>query len=206
MKGVPKLWPGATVLCMGTGPSLTQQDVDFVRGKARVIAINDAFKLCPWADVLYGCDGSWWEWNKGARDFTGMKFGMTVRPGHFRDVVRMRNAGSKGLCLERDGLCTGRNSGYQAINLAVHFGAARILLLGYDMSRDRNGRSHFFGEHPRRAKPSPYPAFREVFPTLVKPLARLGIEVINCTRRTELKTFRLMPLEEALSTPLEVAS
>lgn len=206
MKGVKKLWPGETIVCIGTGPSLTQADVDYVRGKARVLAINDAFKLALWADALYGCDGQWWEWNKGARDFKGMKFGMTVRKGHFRDVVRMRNAGTKGLCLEPDGLCTGRNSGYQAINLAVHFGAARILLLGYDMSRDRNGRSHFFGEHPKRANPSPYPAFRQLFPTLVKPLAALGIEVINCTRRTELTTFPCVPLEEALSVSLQVAS
>ena len=201
-----RLWPDSTIVCVGTGPSLTQADVDFCRGKARVIAVNDAYRLAPWADVLYACDGRWWDWHKGVKEFRGLKFGMTIRKHLHADVIRLRNAGSKGLCLESDGLCTGRNSGYQAINLAVHLGAARILLLGYDMTRDRNGRSHFFGEHPRQGLPSPYPAFRQMFPTLVKPLAQLGIEVINCTQATALETFPKQPLDEALRMPLEVAS
>jgi len=33
------------------------------------------------------------------------------------------------------------------VNLAVQLGAARILLLGYDM-RAVDGKTHWFGEHP----------------------------------------------------------
>jgi hypothetical protein len=67
---VPEEWRGATAVCIGNGPSLTQAQVDFTRGardangRVRVIAINDAFKLAPWADVLYFCDDKWWQWRR----------------------------------------------------------------------------------------------------------------------------------------------
>ncbi len=194
---VERLWPGETVVCIGTGPSLTQADVDVCRGKARVIAVNDAYRMTPWADAIYACDDRWVTWHKGVPEFQGLKYSMTVTK-KWAEWRRMRNDGLEGLCLSPDGLRTGRNSGYQAINLAVHLGAKRIVLLGYDMSRDKNGRSHFFGEHPRRATPSPYHSFVKCFDSLVKPLAKLGVEVVNCSRRTDLKVFPRMELAEAL--------
>ena len=53
---VPKLWPNSTVVCIGTGPSLTQADVDLCCSQARVIAVNDAYRMAPLADVLYAAD------------------------------------------------------------------------------------------------------------------------------------------------------
>jgi hypothetical protein len=93
----------------------------------------------------------------------------------------------------RTGLRTGSNSGYQAINLAVHLGAARIILLGYDMKG-----THFFGKHRDGSVP-PFQACLRLFPTLVKPLAALGIPVINATRSTALTTFPCLPLDLALA-------
>ena len=48
MPEVSRLWPGSTVVCIGSGPSLTPEDVAYVRGKARVIAINRSVDLAPW--------------------------------------------------------------------------------------------------------------------------------------------------------------
>lgn len=209
MKGgatVPKLWPGSTVVCLGGGPSLTQADVDACRGRARVIAINDAYKLAPWADVLYACDDKWWAWHKGVPSFTGLKYSITAPVGKWPGVQRLRNDGPQGLCLTPNGLRTGRNGGYQAINLAVHLGAATIVLLGYDMARS-SGKSHWFGEHPKGSTPSPYTSFLQAFPALVDPLKKLGIQVVNCSRLTALKTFPCRPLEDVLpAMPVEVAS
>ena len=39
---VPSLCPGGTVVCLGGGPSLHADDVDYCRGKATVVAINDS--------------------------------------------------------------------------------------------------------------------------------------------------------------------
>ena len=71
---VPALWGSdETAVCLGGGPSLAPQQVDTVRGKARVVAVNDAYRLAPWADVLYVCDHKWWGWHPAALDFAGEK-------------------------------------------------------------------------------------------------------------------------------------
>jgi hypothetical protein len=186
---VVRAWPGATVVCLGTGPSLTTADVEHCRG-LRVIAVNNAYTLAPWADALYAADLKWWKWHKGVPDFAGAKY--SVEPTIWAGVHALRNTGRTGL--ERDPSClkTGYNSGYQAINLAVHLGAARIVLLGYDLKGD-----HFFGAHPDRSRP-PFPLCLEAFPTLVAPLAEAGVEVINCTPGSSLRCFPMATLASVL--------
>ncbi len=203
MVRVPRLWPGETVICLATGPSLTPDDVEFCRGRAgvRVIAINDAYRLAPWADALYACDAKWWHWHIGVPSFTGPKWSLEHSAwGNYRavytDVQRLRNTGPAGLEHDPTGLKSGRNSGYQAINLAVHYGAARIVLLGYDM-QPSGGKSHFFGDHPNKQQ-SPYAMFRRAFQALVRPLEKAGVTVVNCSRHTALTAFPTADLRATL--------
>ena len=189
---VPCLWPGSTVVCLGTGPSLTAADVAYVQGKARVIAINDAYTLAPWADVLYGCDAKWWTWHKGVPSFRGLKYGLQPGAKHWPGVTLVAKTGGSGIEWRRTGIRTGNNSGYQAINLAIHLGAVRILLLGYDMQGQ-----HFFGRHRDGSVP-PFLVCLKNFTTMVPELAAHGIEVVNCTRKTALTCFPRLPLAEAL--------
>jgi hypothetical protein len=126
-------------------------------------------------------------------------------------VTVLRNTGPDGLETDPTGLRAGKNGGYQAINLAVHLGATRILLLGYDMSLSADGRSHWFGEHPPTVRDySPYAEMRDLFETLRQPLALAGVEVWNCSRRTALTAFPVVELEHALDSlapgaPVEVS-
>lgn len=189
---VPRIWTQATAVCLGCGPSLTQADVDYCRGKAKVIAVNTSYELAPWADVLYACDGKWWFWHRGVPTFQGLKFALERGAGQWKGVQVLENTGIEGLETAPTGLKNGRNSGYQALGLAVHLGATRILLLGYDMHG-----SHWFGQHPD-GRQSPYQDFLKRFPTLLAPLARLGVTVINCTPKSRLTCFPQMPLREAL--------
>lgn len=211
MVSAPRLWPGETVVCMATGPSLNQADADFVRGRARVICVNDAHRLAPWADVLYSSDRRWWPHYKGVPSFKGMKFGVGSasrkdNPFPGLDIPVLRNTGYHGLELDPAGLRTGRNSGYAAINLAFHFGPARIVLLGYNLGTPGN-RVHFFGDHPPglTQMPSLYPAWRKSFETLVEPLRTAGVEIINCTVNTSLTCFPCRPLREVFASA-EVAA
>lgn len=194
---VPRLCPGGTVVCLGTGPTLTEADVAYVRGKATVVAVNDAFRLAPWAEVLYACDGKWWYWHwlKGARAFDGLKVALDQAAKRYAGVTVLKKTGETGLELDPTGLRAGRNSGYQAINLAVHLGAARIVLLGYDMRS--NGKDHFFGAHPDSSKP-PYAICLQRFATLVEPLKAAGVQVINCTPGSALTCFPCASLAEVL--------
>ncbi len=205
---VPRLWPGSTIACLGGGPSLTQVQVDTLHGRARVIAVNDAWRLAPWVEVLYACDWRWWLKYVGVPDYSGLKVTLSNSRGHLDahpDIQVLENTGTEGLEHDPGGLRTGRNGGYQAINLAVHLGAARILLLGYDMKPDASGRTHWFGDHddwPTRAS-----VFENVmlphYAGLARELKALGVAVVNCTPGSALETFPRMPLEQALAASIQ---
>lgn len=197
---VPRLYPGETVVCIAGGPSLTAADVEACRGRARVIAVKDAIRLAPWADVLYACDRKWWAAHPETEAFEGLKYGL--EPVYTRpDVQILRFTGTDGLDTAPSAVRTGQNSGYQVINVAVHLGAARIILLGYDMQAADDGKARWFGRHPYETAehaPPPFERFLPHFETLVDPLRGLGVEVVNATRVTELRTFPIVTLDEAL--------
>jgi hypothetical protein len=195
---VPKLWPGSTVVILGGGSSLTPADVNYCRGRAKVIAIKEAHTLAPWADALYACDEKWWRYYKGVPEFSGLKYRLEANGLHpWPDVQVLKNTGKDGLELSPNGLRTGQNSGYQAVNLAVHLGATKIILLGFDMWRGPSGEANWFGKHPLHVA-SPYPVFLQLFATIAEPLKAAGVEVINASRFTVLSTFPRMALEDVL--------
>jgi len=172
-----------------------------------VIAVNDAYRLAPWADVLYACDLKWWKHHHAKLvGFAGLRFSVDPSARGCGAQI-LRNTGPMGLERDPTGLRTGKNSGYQAINLAVHLGAKRILLLGYDCQRT-HGQDHFFGPHPKPLhvnSPSRFLEFRGLFASLVQPLAALQIEILNLTRETALTCFPRQTLESLL-VPVERAS
>lgn len=209
-----RIWPDSTIVCIGGGPSLTKEQVEYCHGKARVIAINDAYRIAPWADILYFCDDKWWEkYGHGAKlaNWQGMIVRLEGKEGSKQDfgdkrIKVMRNMdvpaipGQKpkgGLCDQRDGLRTGKNSGYQAINLAVHLGAKLILLIGYDMGATRD-RTHWFGDHPGGTSPKVYDDMLPFFDALPKALAAKGVQVVNCTGGGRLIALPRKRLQDAL--------
>lgn len=221
---LPRLADGGTVVCLASGPSLVAEDVEYVRGKAVVIAINDAIRLAPWADVVYSSDQIWWgNHYKAMRAFSGLKVRVNpsqhrvsvkpapkgVCPGCYRrlplnkdcwcdGITTLRNAGERGLSLDPSAIVTGHNSGTSAINVAVHLGAQRIILLGYDMGPDDRGRRHFY-DTAAVCISSPFYKFRQLTETMAEPLKAAGIAVYNCSRRTALDCFPLVNLREVLA-------
>ena len=221
---LPRLADGGTVVCLAPGPSLCREDVEYVRGKATVIAINNAVTLAPWADVIYSSDQLWWNRNaKAMRALPGIK--VRVHATHQKvtrglvgakycqgcrrrliaqdkgcwcaGIVSLFNDGVTGLSLGPDAICTTNNSGGAAINVAVLLGAKTVLLVGYDMGPDEKGRRHFDDVGPA-AVTSPYQNFRKHIATMVEPLKKAGITVLNCSRFSRLECFPRVSLREAL--------
>src|SRR5690606_27869932 len=93
---------------------------------------------------------------------------------------------------------SGGNSGYQAVNLAFHFGARRIVLLGFDMHRRDGG--HWHGEHHGMlsAPESHIAVWRREFDALAFDLKSEGVRVVNATEGSALECFPRMGLVEAL--------
>ncbi len=202
---VPRSWEGQTAVCLGTGPSLCQEDVTYCQGRAKVIAIKDAVYLAPWADVLYGAGadrGHWWP-THGPKltAFTGRRYTLDGRAAAWADVLRQ--GGRLGLSSDPAVLHTGMDSGYSAINLASLHGVSTVLLLGYDMQKADDGRTHYHGQHPwQEQTPWPGDLFRTLlmaYDTIVAALEALRVRVVNCSRETALTVFPRLTLREVLS-------
>lgn len=186
-----------TVAILATGASLTPQQVATVRrahqhARLAVVAVNDAFRLAPWADVLYAADSAWWKVNADdALAFVGLKF-TADQMTPYRCVTRLKQTGLTGYDPEPGSVRTGGNSGYQALHLAIQSGAERVLLLGYDM-----GGAHYFGAHKpplRNTTPDTYLKWRDRFAEL----NGRGAHIINCTPGSALTCFPRGELESEL--------
>jgi hypothetical protein len=197
-------WAGCRAIVAATGPSLTAEQAALCRGE-RVIAVNDAHRLLPWADVLYACDGEWIKHHKGCPDFTGEKWtSHGLRP--LNDKTNMppeygfhiiAGEENQGFSFDLSVLHYGRNSGFQGINLALLFGANPVILIGFDMRRV-GGADHFFGNHPSGLRaPGPFSQWVEHFETAAK-MMPAGIEILNATPGSALACFPMVDLADVL--------
>lgn len=200
------IWTGKVAVCIAGGPSLTRKQIHQTIG-CRTIAINDAYKLAPWADMLYACDNQWWEWHRGVPEFHGYKLqhdhGKTkddhsCYTGPYPGVDCILSDGTSGFSERMDRIRTGGNSGYQALHIAIQLGAKEILLLGYDMHPKPN-KSHWFGEHPNGRQPDDrYARWLKEFPTLQEIAIERGIEIYNCTPNSALDCFTKISIDDAM--------
>lgn len=193
-----------TAICLASGPSLTQEDVDYCRGKGKVYAVKEARLLAPWADVLYAADDDWWqnlyEKHGGPGDFKGELWTVNEMIAAKYGLKCIRYNSSLKWSNEPGLIATGGNSGFQALNMAVLDGAQRVILLGYDMQQkklpDGNLQKHWWtGKFDRPKRDSNYPLWIEKF-RAAAPL--IPVPVINCTPGGALTMFERMPLREAL--------
>jgi hypothetical protein len=103
-----------------------------------------------------------------------------------------------GLSTDSRALVTGRNSGFQALNLAVLAGARRILLLGFDGKPAADGKAHWFGDHSRPTPVAAYPLYRQAMSAAENALAAAGVEVVNCSPGSAIDSFHKAALQEVL--------
>lgn len=154
------------VLILGTGPTLKTFDVGPFVGRAFIIAVNDAYRLCPRADMFYACDFDWWVFHgMNLRDLPGEK--VTLRHDDSTPInvlareVKAIKVERRGFSLNPNEIYMGHNSGFQALQLAAHR-TNRVFMAGFDMGA--TGKTHFFGDHPAPiAVGSDYPMFVEDF-------------------------------------------
>lgn len=196
---VPVRWPGGTILCLASGPSLTREDVEYARSRVDgVVAVNNCIFMAPWADVLYASDTRWWTWHHDKLDaMTRWRYTLQKTAADFATVLR--NAGPEGLEPKPDGLKHGYQSGYAAINLAAHLGGtgSRVVMLGYDLRVDAEGRHHWHPDH-KNGTHVDYNKGLRVMPTILEPLQRLGVAIVNCSPGTAIRGIPRMPLRDVL--------
>lgn len=195
-------WRGETALIVGTGPSAGMLPLGIAYGKARCIAIKSAWQFVPWAEALYGCDRGWWIANRGVPEFMGLKF--TPSPGAAR-VFRLRQTKVKpGARIVLDPPSTlgcgllrgGGHSGWQAINLAVQFGARRIVLAGFEMTLQYGHRFNGGSAGVAKADAGRVERWRKEMDDAVEEFTKIGCDVINATPGSALRNYPRASLQE----------
>jgi hypothetical protein len=174
-----------------------------------VIAINNAFKIGDWIDVLFFGDCGWYNVyripvaalaclkvtccdrfaNKSENASFGIKYLTRNRQKTF------------GISTDPSMVCWNNNSGFAAISLAAHFGVKRIILLGFDMTLDNNRISHWHGSHHPQSKKPVVPAFSRHLrgcQFIKKDADAMGISILNCSDISVIPDFPKITLKEIL--------
>lgn len=197
-------WTGETVAIIASGPSVQKEDVELLKGRMRVLAIKRCVELAPWADAVYGCDLPWWRSVQGLPDFEGVKLAYAPKACDeygAKQVLIPNAADSDSLLFGAIGTVGGGgNSGFQALNLAVQFGAKRILLLGFDCRAEN--RVHWYGRNNWTGCANPHEGvfkrWRRAFDQGAEQLKARGVEVLNASQYTALKRFPKVTVADAL--------
>lgn len=233
---VPKIWQGGDVWILGGGASLTKQFnipekvVEAVREgyspissyseymgalkNKHVIAVNIAFMIGTWIDmVFFGDNGFFLKYQKQIAAFSGIRVScnpLVYKHDWVKYLAKDKNK-LKGISDNPQLVSWNSNSGAAAINLAVHAGAKRIFLLGFDMDLDENGKQHWHdeylkggfvvmkkGEKKGKAVNLPFIMHLKCFPVIAQDLKVKGVEVINVNPDSKIKVFKKLTLKEAL--------
>ena len=190
-------WAGATAVVVASGASAKDAWIEAAKGKARVLVINDSWRLAPWADALYACDLRWWRKESGAAEFNGERITQDARAAADYGLRKVTLERRDEILTETPGvLGWGGNGGFHALNLAVQAGAKRIVLMGYDLVGE-----HWHGRHPaglNNPTPSLLAKWAKVLDAQAPRLAALGVEVLNASPRSALTAYPRVPLEAAI--------
>lgn len=189
-------WSGETAAVIAGGQS-TAHLAPLIRGRCRIIVVNLAFRLVPDADVLYAADGAFWAHYRDSHAFDGLKlsageYAGKVCPGvHLVRIAKDR--GNEPLQdMQRAPVGTvgngGGNGGFQAVNLAVQFGARTILLAGLDYA-GRHWHPDHAGGTMRNPVPEQLARWQKCMDAQAELLDSWGVKVINLSLDSSLRAF-----------------
>lgn len=223
---VPRIWQGGDVWIIGGGPSVTKQFgipediVNKVRYKElpvsaysdymgviknkHVIGVNIAFMLGTWVDMaFFGDNGFMLVWQNQLAAFPNVRISCNPLVRKYPWIKYLAKDKSKrfGLSSNPNLVCWNGNSGAAAINLAVHTGAKRIFLLGFDMELI-NSQQHWHNEYRANKKGKfttlPFNMHLKSFPDIAKDAEEMGVEIINVSPESKINVFPKVSLKEVL--------
>jgi len=168
-----------------------------------VIGVNHAFLIGNWIDVFYFSDKEMYiqsDMDTRIAEFEGLRITNNPDIGNDReflesaDIKYVRRSTKKawGLSPEKDAVCFNANSGMSAIDLAYHFGAKRIILLGMDMTCTELG-SHIHSMGTKLSKgQDPTKSFKRHMRSawdIYKDAQEKEIEILNASAVSKIPYF-----------------
>lgn len=215
------LFKGQTVFCLASGPSLTQELCDTLRGRAAIV-VNASFRLAPWAAVWFFTDtGIYERYKDDVERWPGLVVTLSrktkreldapdqVAARGFERIKRVKGYGAPpypprwnhrpGFApLGNPEIQQGRNSGNTAASLAIAMGATTVALLGYDC-RVVNGREHHHNDYAGPRDLNLYESeFLRGFDGWNEAALASGVTILNCTPGSAITEFPFVALDELL--------
>ena len=195
-------WRDHTAVVVASGPSLADEQITLIEHSVVfTIAVNNSYAKLQHPDVVYACDYLWWKLNhmKAKQNIPRRQLWTQDRAAAEQfQLSHIQWEGKDGL--GKRGLRVNGNSGAGAINLAYHFGARRILLVGMDMKPGPNGEKHWHPDHPKPlVQGQQFEEWRHKMNVLAADLKAEGVEVINCTPGSALTCFPMGDLSTELA-------
>lgn len=239
---VPPIWEGGDVWILGGGPSVTKQFgiPDDVVEKVRkgelppstyspymkdihdchVIGINVAYLIGDWIDMVFFGDANFYVKNKvSLAKWPGLKVSCSpsAEPIPWIKYLVRDPSHPHGISKRKNAVSWNANSGASAISLAVHLGAKRIILLGFDMCLDSSGKKHWHNLYKAPAPPTvrgkvvlpknrrhvvkrvpPFEKHLRGFPEIARNAKEMGVEILNASPDSKITVFPKFSLKELL--------
>lgn len=187
-----------TAVCIASGPSLTKEDVEYLKDKdCRIYAVKEAILFAPFAHEMYAADGDWWEICKDLwTQFEGEKWTCNLRTAEKYNLYHVGVKHDWNWSYNPEILASGGNSGFQVMNKAELDGADRIILMGYNYGHSKNQDKHFFDEtHPRFSRLSKY---GEWLSRMKKAQQYMTAEFLNATPNSAIDIFPHVNIRDVL--------
>lgn len=203
---------------LGTGPSVTQQVTEqLAQTSLPIFGCNNTYQIAP-LTALLACNPEWWDYyyprDDNLRNASFDRWTWDKPTAEKYGLTHINAIWGDGLSTDPEYIHYGHSSGYQLINLALHYGVTEFVLIGYDLRYPKGydgrqkvagGDRHYFGEYPPELQhwtklnmgaAGELGGLLECYRT-IKP-DDYGIRIINCSPGTALDFFELGALDDYL--------
>ena len=228
---VPRIWEGGECWIIGGGPSMPRQFgvpekiiqqvltkelppsaySPYMKSihKKHVIGVNAAFLIGNWIDMLFYGDKGWFLQNREQiAKFPGLKISCHPSGAKFTEerikyLPRNKKYG-KGISPHPSSVCWNGNSGAATISVAAHTGVKRIVLVGFDMTWDKELQQHWHGLYGTAGKKNTkkmkvtFDRHINGFSLIARDAKKKGITIINASPDSKITEFEKTTVKEAL--------
>jgi len=191
-----------TVYIIGGGPSIEETDFTPLHDKP-CIGVNCAFNLGTWIDIIFFGDCRTYTWHEDKfEQWPNRIITKCATLKNHPKIEYIPSCDRHNLCLNHnkvawpDGNNRGANSGSASINLAIHLGATKIILVGFDMKKQGDKHNyHDLYQDKHTPRDDVYNRFQRHFLNIAK---ETNIEIMNANPNSALKAFPKDKLENLI--------
>ena len=176
-----------------------------------VIGVNAAFLIGDWIDMMFFGDARFFlEYRVRLAEFPGLKVTCHERPSkakYAKEKIKYLPKNpkhGKGISPNPSSVSWNGNSGAAAISVAVHTGATRIILVGFDMKLDKNYKQHWHGLYGTAGRKDdnpkglPFPKHLLGFTAIRRDSLIKGVEILNASPDSAIMQFKKVTVKELL--------